>query len=266
MSWIRIDSSFPGNAKVLELDQKRHNAAVGLYVLGLCYADAHLTDGRIPQKAMRILTASTTWKRDAEELVRVGLWTPTEDGYAIHDYLAWQRSAAEIGAFSEMQRQKALKKWGKANSDADGTPDGTPDGDADKKRVDKKRVDKPSQPLEHDGGRLDEIVHATGGNLSASDASMLSERHGIGRLAAEVDRLIAQVRDGFEVRSWPRLLDARLSSSHPLPAPAPRVERPQCPRCEGMAHIFFDDDSVIRCPDCNGSGFASDDDSKGAPE
>lgn len=64
LPWIRLDTSFPTNPKVLELvESKRHKAAFG-YVCGLTYAGLHGTDGFIPAGVLaeHAPTIGGTWE------------------------------------------------------------------------------------------------------------------------------------------------------------------------------------------------------------
>lgn len=88
--WVRLDSTFPSNPKVLRLlDAKRHRAIV-LYTFGLAYAGHQDTDGYVPAYALPILSGTTA---DARHLVDVGLWREVEGGYLIHGWAEYQPSA-----------------------------------------------------------------------------------------------------------------------------------------------------------------------------
>lgn len=89
MTWLKLDDTLPENPKILEAGP----LAAWLYVSGLAYCARNLTDGFIPQGAVRALTDDTS---QATTLVEVGLWTTAERGYQVHDYLEHQRSREQI--------------------------------------------------------------------------------------------------------------------------------------------------------------------------
>jgi len=96
VSWIRLEDGFPWHAKVAGLS----DAAFRLHVMGLCYASAQLTDGLLPTSAVTMLT-NALHHAETEGLVtallEAGLWERKgRSGYLIHDYLAYQQSAAHV--------------------------------------------------------------------------------------------------------------------------------------------------------------------------
>ena len=75
-----------------------------LYIGGLTYCDEFTTDGRIPVAALKGLTTTEhNYKKDADLLVKAGLWSKEGDHYVVERYLEKNRSAADIQA----QREKA---------------------------------------------------------------------------------------------------------------------------------------------------------------
>src|SRR5690606_38006641 len=110
MSWIRIDDKAWSHPKIAGLSGN----AVRLWLFGLCWCNAHQTDGAIPTVTLRILGGSA---RDAKELVAAGLWVPTDSGWSVHDYLAHQSSAEQIRA-SQEAKAKAGAKGGRRSGEA----------------------------------------------------------------------------------------------------------------------------------------------------
>ncbi|PBC71530.1 hypothetical protein BX265_6140 [Streptomyces sp. TLI_235] len=133
MAWVRISDDF--------YDHPKFDAAgalgIALWVASLAWCNRNLTDGLIPRRtALRLLdfedaadavsnadrNAVTNGPRNtdvtpsvarfvAERLVIAGLWVEEGDGFRIHDYLDYQRSAEQIGAEREKNaaRQKAFR-------------------------------------------------------------------------------------------------------------------------------------------------------------
>lgn len=93
MNWVKLDDQFFAHPKVVDLSKD----AKLLYLSGLCYAGAQLTDGLITRGALRLIGAMVEVPAEAAaELVAVGLWDAYEDGYKVHDYLEWQTSREQV--------------------------------------------------------------------------------------------------------------------------------------------------------------------------
>jgi hypothetical protein len=98
MAYVYLDDGFADHPKVLAIS----DAALRLYIYGLCYANRHLTDGRVPAEAV------AHRRRQADQLVKAGLWF-TDDptlGWWIHDYLDYQKPARRV----REERAKAAEK------------------------------------------------------------------------------------------------------------------------------------------------------------
>jgi hypothetical protein len=119
-TWIKLHDNFWRNPKILAAGED----AGTLYVQGLCYCSDGLTDGRIPTAALRTLTAKKDARTLARILVREGLWLETATGWEVHDYLAVQRSRAQV----ESERQKARDRKARSRSGHAVTPPVTDGG------------------------------------------------------------------------------------------------------------------------------------------
>jgi hypothetical protein len=98
VAYVYLDDGFADHPKILAIS----DAALRLYIDGLCYANRHLTDGRIPAQVVG------RRRTQADQLVKAGLWftdDPTQ-GWWIHDYLKHQKSAARV----REERAKAAEK------------------------------------------------------------------------------------------------------------------------------------------------------------
>jgi hypothetical protein len=73
-----------------------------MHVEDLVWCNQHGTDGRIPAYALRRVTDEGDAEAGADQLVAVGLWAVTEDGWSIIDFLTDQPSAADV------ERQQVL--------------------------------------------------------------------------------------------------------------------------------------------------------------
>ena len=93
MTWVRIDDGFYDHPKIVALS----DAAYRAFVDGLCYAGRHLTDGHIPEAALRRLARGPA----VRELEACGLWERNGNGIVIHDYPEYQPSRSEVEANRE---------------------------------------------------------------------------------------------------------------------------------------------------------------------
>jgi len=89
LPWVRLDTQFPTNPKVLELVARKQQPAAFAYVCSLAYAGQHGTDGYIPEYALPFIHAT---KAVAKHLVAVGLWVPAPGGWLINGWDEFQVS------------------------------------------------------------------------------------------------------------------------------------------------------------------------------
>lgn len=108
MEYVRIDENLPDHPKVLALPRALRPIALWLYLRGLCYASRLESDGLVPAG----ICESDADDEAARALCEVGLWHEAESGYEIHDFLDWNRSAAEIAEIRD-KRRKAGSRGGK---------------------------------------------------------------------------------------------------------------------------------------------------------
>ena len=261
--YIVVSNDLGASDRAAELGEEHYLDCIGLYVLSIGWCDRQRTDGAIPRAAMRrFIAPGLDTDKLVAELVRAGFFEETDTGWQVHSYLAWQRSREEIEAFSKLQSDKANRRW-QAIPDTDGSTDGSAVGYA------------ASQPTSHlssqpandgmaavsDGGGqvdIESIVAASGGNLSSLDALMIAEEHGYQRTRDEALHMAGQVRlEGLQVKSWPTLLENRLSRSASQPASPYPNRRPRCVECNGTGKVpDFREDvgivGVLPCPTCSG--------------
>ncbi|MBP6833050.1 MAG: hypothetical protein KA978_19840, partial [Deltaproteobacteria bacterium] len=104
MNWAKIDDGFYDHPKVLVAGEE----AANLYLRGLVWCCKHLTDGAIPREALRTLTGRRDAAALAVKLVASGLWEAREGGWAVHDFLDHNPTAAEVKARrSELSAKRA---------------------------------------------------------------------------------------------------------------------------------------------------------------
>lgn len=102
MSWVKVDDTMPQNPKVRMVSVPARWA----YVASICYAGLNRTDGVIPRASLALVDATP---KLAAELVSAGLWEPHAHGWAIHDYLAHNRSRERIDSISVSRSESGRK-------------------------------------------------------------------------------------------------------------------------------------------------------------
>jgi hypothetical protein len=101
MTWTRLDEDFPQHPKIVAAGEW----AELIHIHALIYSNHYLTDGFIPTEAVPTLTRVRSHVEPSiKALVKLGVWVPVEGGYAIHDFLEYQPSKAEVLA---KRKQKA---------------------------------------------------------------------------------------------------------------------------------------------------------------
>ena len=108
LQWVRLDTQFAHNPKVLELTGNGRWRAAFVYVAGLAYAGSQGTDGYLPEACLPFIHAT---KRDAVDLVKAGLWHTDMGGWKINGWAEFQLSDEAAKNRSDRARKAALKRW-----------------------------------------------------------------------------------------------------------------------------------------------------------
>ncbi len=108
LPWVRLDTQFPTNPKIVQLVAEKKHTAAFAWVCSLAYAGQHGTDGFIPQHCLYLVHAT---KRDAAALVQAGLWVESPGGWDINGWSDFQVSDEETRLRSKKARESALKRW-----------------------------------------------------------------------------------------------------------------------------------------------------------
>jgi hypothetical protein len=112
VAWVKLDDGFAEHPKVLAIS----DAAFRLYIVGLCYANRHLTDGRLPHLWLTGGRGRSVPKA-AHQLVAAGLWEHDDLGYCIHDYLQHQTCREDVNSYITARRE-AGRRGGIASGEA----------------------------------------------------------------------------------------------------------------------------------------------------
>ena len=108
MAWTRIDDKFLMNPKI----QTAGPLGMALYLAGLIYANANLTDGFIVESMLPVLCGmayQTPSKGMAQVLVNLNLWEKVEGGYQIHDFLEFNKSREQIKTLNKQRAENGAK-------------------------------------------------------------------------------------------------------------------------------------------------------------
>lgn len=108
LPWVRLDTQFPSNPKVLELVTRKKWRAVVVYLASLAYAGQHGTGGYIQDTALPFIHAT---KAEANDLTEVGLWDLAACGWDIHDWDECQVSDDASRKRRERAQKGAAKRW-----------------------------------------------------------------------------------------------------------------------------------------------------------
>jgi hypothetical protein len=104
LPWVRLDATFPHNAKVLQLIDEGHWRALSVYVFGLSYCGFQETDGHIPLYALRAIHARPI---DAAALVTAGLWEVNGKGWIVHDWGDYQMAPE----YRTLHKRAVCTRW-----------------------------------------------------------------------------------------------------------------------------------------------------------
>lgn len=109
LPWVRLDTQFASNPKLLELTAAGRWRSAFVYVAGLAYAGAHGTDGYLSESSLPFIHAT---KREAKELVAAALWHTDVGGWQINGWDEFQISDDAAKDRRERARNAAMKRWG----------------------------------------------------------------------------------------------------------------------------------------------------------
>jgi hypothetical protein len=132
MTWGRLDDTFWRHRKLTGTSL----AATGLQVRALSYCNDQLNDGYLTPADLDRLApeiGKRARRKLAAELVTRNIWEENGEGWHVHDYLDYNRPAAEVLAerahLSEVRSKAgskgAAKRW-HPDSNGDGKPHGKP--------------------------------------------------------------------------------------------------------------------------------------------
>lgn len=108
LPWVRLDTQFPTNPKVLQLVANKDHKTAFVYLCSLAYSGCHQTDGYLPSTCLPFIHASHA---DAKKLVDVGFWIPSPGGWDINGWHEFQVSSEENQRRRERAQKGAAARW-----------------------------------------------------------------------------------------------------------------------------------------------------------
>jgi hypothetical protein len=112
LPWVRMDTQWPNNPKFLQLVEDKKWRAIAVYWAGLSWSGAQGQAGFLPAYALPMIHGT---RREAADLIDVGLWVPSRGGWDINDWSEYQPTNEEHEARSQRARDAALVRWQKVN-------------------------------------------------------------------------------------------------------------------------------------------------------
>lgn len=117
LPWIRFETSFPTNPKVLMLAEDKKWQAIACYVSSLSYAGAQGTDGFLPKSCLPFIHGTA---KIATDLVSVGLWKGCPGGWDINGWAEFQGTTDEHNARAARARAAAAVRWDRERAKREG--------------------------------------------------------------------------------------------------------------------------------------------------
>jgi hypothetical protein len=108
LPWVRLDTSFPQNPKVLMLVEDGKWRSIAAYIGGLAYSGQHGTAGFLPRSCLPYVHGTT---RIADELVDVGLWIPCPGGWDVNGWAEFQPAGDEAEKRRSKAKHAAEVRW-----------------------------------------------------------------------------------------------------------------------------------------------------------
>lgn len=108
LPWVRMDTQWPHNPKFLVLVDDKKFKAIAVYWGSIAWSGSQGLNGYVPAYALPMIHGT---RREANELLEVGLWDPAQGGWDIHDWADYQPSNEEHQRRSDRARMAAQKRW-----------------------------------------------------------------------------------------------------------------------------------------------------------
>lgn len=91
MTWAKLCDVILDHPKCIDAGED----ATNLFIRSIVWCSKHLTDGRVPRGALRVMTSRDDAEHLATLLVGAGLWEERDGAWWVHDFLDYNPSRAE---------------------------------------------------------------------------------------------------------------------------------------------------------------------------
>lgn len=109
MTWFKVDDGWWSHPKVIPVESD----ARGIWVSAGSWCAQHLTDGFLPEYALKMITElrGNKLKAACEELIEAGLWKRRPGGFLFHDWEKYQpiREDVEKKRAADRERKAASR-------------------------------------------------------------------------------------------------------------------------------------------------------------
>lgn len=111
--WSKLDDSLIDHSKVFEagdlIGRNGPAIAIGLYAIGLMWANKQLTDGFLPMAVVKRFRHVDQPIAAAGALVKARLWDRVKGGYKVHDFHDHNPDAAAVRRKRKADRDRKAK-------------------------------------------------------------------------------------------------------------------------------------------------------------
>lgn len=98
--WSKLDDALFDHPKLWiageRLGKNGVGLALGMYALGLMYANKHLTDGILDREVVKSFRHIDKPLAVADALAHAGLWDRIDGGFHIHDFAEYNPTASSV--------------------------------------------------------------------------------------------------------------------------------------------------------------------------
>ena len=109
LPWVRLDTAFPYNQKLLAMLRRKDGYRAGLvYICGLSISGGQGSDGFISTESLPFTHGRNA---DAELLVEFGFWVPQPGGWLINGWDEFQQSNEETQLRRKRAQAAAEFRW-----------------------------------------------------------------------------------------------------------------------------------------------------------
>jgi hypothetical protein len=115
MTWFKVDDGWWSHPKVIPVESD----ARGIWVSAGSWCAQHLTDGFLPEYALKMVTElrGNKLKAACEELIEAGLWKRRPGGFLFHDWEKYQPIREDVEKKRAADRERKAASRVRADSE-----------------------------------------------------------------------------------------------------------------------------------------------------